>query len=54
MYPAGGDDFSLHQSGPDALQSPRVLRMRASTGAAVFQHHCIVDQPGTTTTIITL
>lgn len=39
---AAHDDPSLVQSGPDALESAGMFSMRATTTAAVLQHHSVI------------
>ena len=48
LYLAVLHDPGLVQTGPDALEPARVLRVGTTTAAAVLQHHGVVDQPRST------
>ena len=43
-YAALVDNPRLHQTCPDALQSPWVVRVRPPTAAPMLQHHHVVHQ----------
>ena len=47
-HPTVHDDLGLVQACPNALQPPRVLRMRPPTVTRVLQHHRVVHQSRST------